>query len=427
MTTPQIEEVNSTRRKFRIEVPSSSVKSAFDVAVSEIQLSAEIKGFRKGKVPSALVRKFFAQDVAKKAYEKAVNDSYSEAVKTVDFQIVSFPMIDVEGQFEEGKQFTYTATVDINPKVEIQGYKELTLKTKEKEPEIDDQVSRTIRQLASDADRLVEETSGRAAAKQDAVKVDYKINVDGKELAERASAGVTLHLDGSTLPELEAGIIGMKTGETKTIKVVYPETVGDENLKGKTAEFKLTLNSIHVFDLTKLDDVFAQRFGAENLDALRSTMRNQIQNMNERNKVAQFKDDIIKQILDKNTFDVPESLIEGTIDRAVADANSRREKGSQLDSNNETVRNQYREWATSEVKGVLALGHIARQEGLTVDDREVGQELTTFAMQAGVRPQDLLKNYGQQVIEEFRGKVLVDKVLKHLVGLAKVEVENAKA
>lgn len=427
MTTAQIEEVNSTRRKFRIEVPANTVKSAFDVAVTEIQQTAEIKGFRKGKVPSALVRKFFAQDVAKKAYEKAVNESYGEAIKGVDFQIVSFPMIDVDGQFEEGKQFAYTATVDINPKVDIQGYKELVLKTAEKEPELDEQVARTIRQLASDAEKLALETSGRAAIKNDAVKVDYTISVDGKELSERAAKDVTLHLDGSTLPELEAGIIGMKTGDSKTIKVTYSESVGDANLKGKTAEFKVSVNSIHTFDLTKLDDEFAKRFGAENLDALRSTMRSQLEGMNERNKIARFKDDIIKQILDKNTFDVPESLIEGTIDRAIADANSRRERGNQLDSNNETVRNEYREWATSEVKGVLALGHIARQEGLTVDDREVGQELTSFALQAGMRPQDLLKQYGQQVIEEFRGKVLVDKVLKHLVGLAKIEVENAKA
>lgn len=427
MTTPQIEEINSTRRKFRIEVPSVSVKSAFDSAVTEIQQSAEIKGFRKGKVPPALVRKFFAQDVAKKAYEKAVNDSYGEAIKTVDFQIVSFPMIDVEGQFEEGKQFTFTATVDINPKVEIQGYKELLLTTAEKEPELDEQLNRTLRQLAADANQLAEETSGRSAAKHDAVKVDYSISVDGKELGERSAKDVTLHLDGSTLPELETGIIGMKTGDSKKISVNYPETVSDANLKGKTAEFSVRLNSIRVFDLTKLDDEFAKRFGAENLDALRSAMRNQIETMNDRNKVAKFKDEIIKQILAKNTFDVPESLIEGTIDRAIADANSRREKGQQLDSNDEKVRNEYREWALSEVKGVLALGHIARQEGLTVDDREVGQELTNFAMQAGMRPQDLLRNYGQQVIEEFRGKVLVDKVLKHLVGLAKIEVQAAKA
>jgi trigger factor len=427
MTTPQIEEINSTRRKFRIEVPTNSVKSAFDLAVTEIQKSAEIKGFRKGKVPGALVRKFFAQDVAKKAYEKAVNESYEQAIKTIDFQIVSFPMIDVEGQFEEGKQFTYTATVDINPKVEIQGYKELVLKTAEKEPELDEQIARSMRQLASDADKLVVESSGRAAAKQDVVKVDYTISVDGKELSERAAKGVTLHLDGSTLAELENAIVGMKTGDSKKIKVTYPDTVSDENLKGKTAEFNLSLNSIHVFDISTLDDEFAKRFGAENIDALRTSMRSQIENMNDRNKVAKFKDAIIKQILDKNTFDVPESLIEGTIDRAIADANSRREKGNQLDSNNEDVRKEYRDWAVSEVKGVLALGHIARQEGLTVDDREVSQELTTFALQAGIRPQDLLRNYGQQVIEEFRGKVLVDKVLKHLVGLAKVEVEAAKA
>jgi trigger factor len=426
MTTAQIEEVNSTRRKFRIEVPSQSVKTAFDVAVNEIQQSAEIKGFRKGKVPPALVKKFFAQDVVKKAYEKAVNESYGEAIKGVDFQIVSFPMIDVEGQFEEGKQFTYTATVDINPKVEIQGYKQLLLKTAEAEPSLDDQVARALRQLASDADALVAETSGRAATKQDAVKVDYTIAVDGKELSERTAKGVTLHLDGSTLPELEAGILGMKTGESKKIKVTYPDTVGDANLKGKQAEFNLTLNSLFVFDVATLKDDFAKRFGAENLDALRNNMKNSIVNMNDRNKVAKFKDQIIKQILDSNSFEVPESLVEGTIDRAIADANSRREKGQQLDSNDEKVRNEYRDWALSEVKGVLALGHIARQEGLTVDDQEVGQEITSFAMQMGMRPQEIIKNYGQQVIEEFRGKVLVDKVLKHLIGLAKVEVE-AKA
>jgi trigger factor len=424
MTTPQIEEVNSTRRKFRIEVPSDSVKSAFAGAVKEIQQSAEIKGFRKGKVPDALVRKFFAQDVAKKAYEKAVNESYGAAIKDIDFQIVSYPMIDVEGQFEEGKQLTYTATVDINPKVDIQGYKELKLKTSEKEPDIDEQLNRTLRQLASDAGQLSVETSGRAAVKEDAVKVAYTIAVDGEELSERSAKDVTLHLDGSTLKELEAGIIGMKTGESKKIRVTYPETVGDSKLKGKTADFHLTLNEIHVFDLTKLNDDFAKNFGAENLDALRSTMRKQIEGMNDRNKVAKFKDTIIQQILEKNTFEVPESLVEGTIDRAIADANSRREKASQLDSNSESVRAEYRSWALGEVKGVLALGHIARQEGLTVEDREVGQELANFAVQAGMKPQDLIRNYGQQVVEEFRGKVLVDKVLKHLVSLSKIELEE---
>lgn len=426
MTTAQIEEINSTRRKFRIEVPSNSVKSAFDVAVTEIQKSAEIKGFRKGKVPNALVKKFFAQDVVKKAYEKAVNDSYGEAIKDVDFQIVSFPMIDVEGQFEEGKQFTYTATVDINPKVDIEGYKELLLKTTEAEPSIDEQLERSMRQLAADADALTTETSGRAAAKKDAVKVDYTVSVEGNELTERAAKGVTLHLDGNTLPELENGIVGMKTGETKKISLSYPDTFGDAALQGKTADFNLTLNSIHVFDVAALNDEFAKKFGAENVDALRENMKNSINSMNERNKVAKFKDQIIQMILDKNTFEVPESLVEGTIDRAVADANSRREKGNQLDSNDQKVRDEYRDWALREVKGVLALGHIARQEGLTVDDKEVGQEITNFAMQTGMRPQDILRNYGQQVIEEFRGKVLVDKVLKHLVGLAKIEVE-AKA
>lgn len=425
MNTHSIEEVNSTRRKFKITIGKPAIADAFKKALSEIQTGAEIRGFRKGKAPEALIKKFYAGEVAKKAYERVVEASYQETIKDVDFQIVSYPMIEPNGQFQEGDEFTFSATVDINPKVEIVGYKELALTQTEPDPDVDEQVSKTLAQLARDNGTYEKEATGRAAQKDDYVSFDYSMTLDGKELESRSRKDARIQLDGTNIADIESNLTGLAPGATKTFSVTFPADYREEELKGKTVEFTATLKSVDILNAPVLDDEFAKRFGAQTVDDFKRNIRNSLAGMLERNKIAQFRDQIIDQILSKNAFEVPESLVEGTIDRAVAEANGRVEKKAQQDPNNEEVRNQYREWALKEVRGVLALGHIARAEGLTVDDKEVSSEMATFAAQTGARVQDLIRQYGAPIIEEFRGKVLIDKVLKHLIGLNKVEVAKS--
>ena len=420
-TTASIEEVNSTRRRFRITVAQDAVKNAFKSAVSQVQGTAEVKGFRKGKVPENIVRKFFENDVRKKAYENVVESSYQESIKNAEFQIVSFPMIEVEGQFQEVGEFIYTATVDINPQVEITGYKELSLKATGEDPNIEEQVEKTILQVAKENGKVNPDTTGRAAQKADLVRVDYTLSHDGKELADRARTDVRLELDGTNFADLENGIVGIKPSETKSFGVKFPADHRDTDLQNKDVQFTVTLKEISTIEPAALDDAFVTRFGAANLEEFKRSVRESLANINEKNKIAQFKDQIMTQVLEKNKFEVPESLVEGTVDRAITEANGNRDKKTQLDSANEEVRAQYREWALNEVRGVLALGHIARTEGLTVDDKEVGQEMAQFAAQTGTRIQDIVKQYGSQIIEEFRGKVLIDKVIKHLIGVNKIE------
>lgn len=417
-----IEEINSTRRRIRISVPSNLVKEAFSAAINEVQQSAEVRGFRKGKVPTNLVRKFFDGDVRKKAYEKVVENSYQGAIKDAEFQIVSFPHIEPEGQFSETGEFVFTATVDINPKVEISGYKDLVLKSTEKDTlDIEEQVARTVAQLSKENGTFTKETAVRPVAKGDFANIDYTLSLAGKELSGRARKGARIELDGTNIADLEAGLVGITAGETKTFPVKFPTDYRDTELAGQTVEFKATLNTIEILHAPEINDEFAKRFGAESLEAFRRSVRESLANIAEKNKVAMFRDQIIKQVLEKNQFEVPESLIEGTVDRAVAEANGRLDKKAQLDPNNEEVRNKYRDWALTEVRGVLALGHIARSEALTVDDKEVSSEMASFAMQTGTNIQSLIKQHGSQIIEEFRGKVLIDKVIKHIIGLSKIE------
>ena len=425
MNKHSIEEVNSTRRKFKITIGKPAIADAFKKALSEIQTGAEIRGFRKGKVPEALIKKFYAGEVARKAYERVVEATYQDTIKEVDFQIVSYPMIEPEGQFQENDEFSFSATVDINPKVEITGYKELALKQTEPDADIDEQVAKTLAQLSRDNGSYDKETTGRAAQKDDFVSFDYSMKLDGKELESRARTNARIQLDGTNISDIESNLTGLVPGQSKTFSVTFSADYRDEELQGKTVEFAATLKSVDLLNAPEIDDAFAKRFGAETVDEFKRNIRNSLANMLERNKIAQFRDQIIDQVLSKNAFEVPESLVEGTIDRAVAEANGRVEKKAQQDSNDEQVRNQYREWALKEVRVVLALGHIARAESLTVDDKEVSAEMATFAAQTGARVQDLIRQYGAPIFEEFRGKVLIDKVLKHLIGLNKVEIANS--
>jgi trigger factor len=427
MYNHSVEEVNSTRRKFRISIEKKAIATAFQKALGQVQASAEIRGFRKGKAPEALIKKFYANEVVKKAYEQVVEDSYQQSIKAVDFQIVSYPMIEPEGQFTESSEFNYTATVDINPKVEITGYKELSLKQVGPDGDIEAQTEQALKQLTRDNSTFTADGTGRAAAKDDFLTFDCTLKLDGKVLESQSRTGTRIQLDGTNFADLEAGLLGMKAGETKTFTVNFPATYRDEEVAGKSVEFTATLKTIDNLNAPALDDEFAKKFGVENVEELRRNVRNSLANLNEKNRINQFRDQIISQILEKNSFEVPESLVEGTVDRAISEANSQLDKKSQLDGTKEDVRAGYREWALKEVRGVLALGHIARTEGLTVDDKEVSAEMAVFALQTGTRVQDIFRQYGSPIIEEFRGKVLIDKVLKHLIGLNNIEISQAEA
>jgi FKBP-type peptidyl-prolyl cis-trans isomerase (trigger factor) len=124
--------------------------------------------------------------------------------------------------------------------------------------------------------------------------------------------------------------------------------------------------------------------------------------------------------LAQNPIEVPGSLLEDTVDRLIQDTNTRAPKTAQLDPKNAETRNRFKEQALEQVRGVLILGHIARQEELTVTDAEVSQEVIQFARQNNIAPQEIINRFGRQVIEEFRGKVLIDKAMERVVELAKI-------
>lgn len=412
----QMEEVSATRRKFKISVPKEQVKKAFDHAAGEIQKSANIRGFRPGKVPTNLVRKFFVEDLTKKAYEQVIEDSYQKTIQGTDLQIVSYPQIEPAGQFQENNEFSYTATVDINPKVDIKGYKELKLDLKK--ADISDADVNAELEALGRAIGSFETSSAKAAASGHFAKMSFEGSIDGKPFPGGTAKDQRIELGKSRLiPDFENAVIGMKPGETKEASVTFPKDYFEKDLQGKSALFKITLHSIDELKIPAQDDAFAKKFGVNTMEDLKKALHSEIsKNKEEKNQQA-YQEQIIDQILEKNDFAVPESLVDNTIDRAVELANSRLAKEQRLDPKNEEVRSRYRDWALKQVRGILALGHVAREEKISVNEEELRPHLIQAAYSMNMTPNDMIRKGGYQVIEEVRGRVLMSKTVQHLVTL----------
>lgn len=340
--THTIEEINSTRRKFKISVPVDSVKKAFSQAATKVQKTAKIRGFREGKVPVALVRQFHMHDIAKEAADQVVREAYTDAIKTADFQIVSHPHIEPENQFEEDHPFEFTAIVDINPKIEIKDYKDLNIKLDES---FNTSTDEEVEKLLGSYSRLF----GKAAEKDD--------------------------------PAAPAAI----------------------------------------------DDELAKKLGYENLEEATKKLREVVHATQGRLKADSALEQVIEAVLEKNDFDVAESLVDNSIDRFIAEENMSRPKDQQLDPKDESLRNKYLDEAKKQVRGVLALGHIARQEGISVSDDEMYQELSTFAMRNRMDPRRLIQQVGNQIFDEFRGQVMMRKVVEFILNNGHVEYVKSQS
>ncbi|WP_158997335.1 trigger factor [Pigmentibacter ruber] len=417
-----IEEVNSTRRKFKISVPAASIKVAFSEVASEIQKTAEVRGFRKGKAPQALIRKFYFGDIVKKAADKVINNAYSDVAKTADFQIVSYPHIEPENQFDENNDFQFSATVDINPKVEIKDYSNLTVKlNKNLNINVEEELDKLLNNYARILGKTEKDESGRALVKGDVANVSYKVFSAENELKNKETNSQMIELNGTNLPAIEEAILGLKAGESKTFSVTYPENYQDNELKGLTVEFQLVVNSVETIVPAELNDEFATRLGHKTIEEAKTNLLETIRKSNEEARSSSAFAQIVDHVLAVNNFEVAESLIESTIDRAIAEANANAAKNAQINKEDEQARAGYREWAAKQVRGILALGHIARQEEIVVSDDEMLRDMASYAMANRMDPRELIKRAGTQVYDEFRGQVMIRKVISKILEKAQIE------
>jgi trigger factor len=394
-------DVSDTQKNLVVEIPSTVVDAEIDKVARDYSKAARIPGFRPGKVPAKVVRQRFRDQILHDVAHGLIPRAVDEALREKGVEPVDTPDIK-DVVVEEGQPLKFTASFETVPPIEPGDYAAITLR---QQPAAVDEatVDQTLTSLRDRAARY-EPVEGRSVGPGDSVVVDLTrtarakaeeplIVIPGsppptKEETDKHD-GVTVEIGASANPPgFDEELTGLHTGESKSFDIKYPDDYAIQELAGTTVKYDVTLKAIRKRVVPELDDEFAKDMGEfENLDALRTRVRADLEHEAMHERERDMRSDLLKQIAARVTFDVPAALLEREIDRRVEEF-VRRLMDQQIDPmkvniNWEEFRAKQREAASEAVRGALVLDEVARRENITAGDAEVNAEVERYAERSG--------------------------------------------
>jgi len=354
-----------------IEVPPEELDEDYNAILEDYRRRAVLPGFRKGHAPKNVLELQFGHSLEHEVLERAVKRSYERAMKEQDLHPISYPSID-KIRFDKGQPLSYEAKVEVRPSVTPKDYFGLEIENQEIAVP-DEEVEKAIEELRQ---RAAEWTPvEREAAPGDAVVVDYRrLNAKGKPIhrSEQKDALVELDAQG-LLPEFRDNLVGKKAGDRITFDVTYPEDFGNEELRGKKVTFSLEMNGVRERRVRPLDDAFATEvIGVKDLAELRARVRLNLEGEARMRSQRELEDKIVDQILARNPFDLPETMVREYLEELIQRLKEGREWSPE---DEERFRTEYRPMAERRIKRDLVLDAIIRAESIAITSEEVDELL----------------------------------------------------
>ena len=376
--------------------------------------SINVPGFRKGKAPKAIIEKMYGKGIF---FEDAINacipDAFEEAVKEAGLQVVGMPKFDLVSADDE---IILKAEGFVKPEVSIEGYKGIEAEKKVEEV-TDEAVEAELTKVRERNARTVEITD-RAAEMGDIANIDYEGSVDGVPFAGGKGEKHDLKLgSGQFIPGFEEQIVGKNIGESFDVNVTFPTEYHAEELAGKAAVFKTTLNAIKFEELPEADDEFAKDVSEfDTLDEYKADMKAKMEKRNEDKAQGEFENALAEALMEKLVAEIPEPMFETETDNYVRDYEMRlRQSGLDLNTyfkytglTIEALREQMKPQAERQVKVRLALEKIAELEAVTIDDEAVEAEYNRISEAYGV-PADEVKK--MVAAEDLKADLAVAKAM----------------
>ena len=378
------EEANSY--ELIVNVDGETFEKAINAVYKKQVKKINIQGFRKGKAPRRIIEKMYGEEVF---YDDAMQDCYPDALydaaKEADIKIVAVEQLEA---IEAGKDgFTFKAQVVVEPTMEIDGYKGIEVEKKSTEV-TDELIDKEIEQVRERNSRLVT-VEDRAAENGDTAVIDFEGFVDGEAFEGGKAEGYNLSLgSGNFIPGFEEQIVGHKTGEEFSINVKFPEEYQAEELKGKDAEFKITLHEIKTKELPEVDDEFVQDVSdKETLDEYKEELKETVAKRLKDEAEKDVDDKISEKLMEMLEGEIPEAMFENQTNDMVRDFEMRlRSQGMDMQTYMQymgmdvnALKGMYRDEAEKRVKLRLALETIARKENIEVTDADLDEEYSKMA------------------------------------------------
>ncbi|MDC7300592.1 trigger factor [Agathobacter ruminis] len=413
----KVENLEHNMAKLTIEVSAEELEKALDYSYNRQKKQISVPGFRKGKVPRAMVEKMYGPSVFyEDAANKLMQDNYPAAVDESGLDIVSRPTVDVT-QIEKGKPFIFTAEVAVRPEVTLGKYMGVTV-TKQDTTVSDDEVAEALENERNQNARTVSVTD-RAAQMGDTAVIDFEGFVDGVAFEGGKGENHSLELGShSFIDTFEDQIVGKNVGDEFDVNVTFPAEYQATDLAGKPAVFKVKVNEIKAKELPELNDEFASDVSEfETLEEYKADLKTKLEN-NKKNSVRkEQEDEAIQKIIDKSKMDIPAAMIDTQCDSMVEEFAQRlAQSGLSLEQymqfsgqTMEQFREQVRPEATSRIQSSLVLEQIAKEENIEVTEDDINAEIERMATMYGMEADKLKEYMGDAEKESMKKELALSK------------------
>lgn len=414
----QLEIQGSVKRILTITVPKAEVDTMVDQRMNEVAKQARLPGFRPGKAPIGAIKQQFGASIRGEILSKAIEKSYSEALKNNDLKPAGFPSIEFV-QNEAGKDLIYKAKLEVFPEFEVKGLDKIEI-TKLKVDVTDQDLEKMMQNLQKQ--HITWEKVDAKSKNEDRVIIDFEGFIDGKAFDGGKAQDFRLILGSNMMiPGFEAGIVGKKAGEAFDIEATFPKDYQVADLADKKATFKINLKEVANPKLPEVNEEFAKLFQVDSVDALKKEVKSNMERELEFNLKSRLKEQVIEGLLKYNEVELPTVLVEEEARRLSEQA---REKMKSWGNKNipELPLDAFTKDAEKRVALGLVMNQIIRAENLQVDEARVKAMIEKMAS-VYENPEEIVKFFYQhkQKLAEIEQLVLEEQVVDKVIEKAKTK------
>ncbi|ANY77055.1 trigger factor [Microvirga ossetica] len=423
------------KREFKVVLPATELEERLNSELSTLKDRVRINGFRPGKVPVGHLRKVYGRSVMADVLQNAVNEANRKIVEDNGLKLAHEPQVqfpesqdEVEKAMDAKGDLAFTVALEVLPVFELADLSDVSVK--KPVAEISDvEVNESLERMAKQNRSF--ETKDGAAVDGDRVVVDFVGRIDGTEFEGGKGEDIRVELGSNTfIPGFEDQLLGLKAGDTKLVKVKFPENYLAPHLAGKDAEFDVTVKEVEAPGELKIDDEMAKGFGMESLDKLKDAIRDAIK----RDFDAQSRRKVKKELLDaldaKYSFELPPTLVEQEFSavwaQVVGDLKSNNRTFEDESTTEDEAKAEYRKIAERRVRLGLVLAQIGEKSDIKISDDEVTQALIERVRQYPGQERQVWEFYQKnpQALAEIRAPLFEEKVVDQILSQVKVDEET---
>ncbi len=406
----ELTESGPCERTLNVTVQPETVKSEREKVITEIRKEAKVKGFRPGKAPRNLIEKTYAGSIREELLQKVVSEYFQKALEQEKIAPLNQPQVE-KIDLDDDYKLSFQARFEVSPEIKLGRYKKFKIEKKVHKVS-DEDVDSTIENLREQYANFIPKDG--AADKGNYLMLDFSVldeegntSPEGRRTNQLVMAG---HEDPHAL--FSHALVGKSEGENQKIEIDFPEDYPDESLKGQKVNYVVDIKGVRQKSLPEVDDHFAKQVSqAEDSAALRSMIRENLAREINQRADRQVEEDIFRQIIEANPFDIPSSLVEATIQRQIENIKS---QGRAVDENQ--MAELIRPSAEFAVKREYVVSDIARREEISVTDQDINAKIDEFAAQLEKDTAEVRKDFrSREAMNHLRSMISVEKVVRFLL------------